>query len=74
MQVRLLVQMNLAALWLMKTCTFLMARPEITTEGAQSLRIMKLKCQMPNAKLYLKEATVIYGFHPLGARLPEKKL
>ena len=24
-----------------------------------------------NAELYLKEATVIYGFHLLGARLPE---
>ena len=38
---------------------------EITT-GAQSLRIMKMR----NAELYykeLKEATVIYGFHPVGA-------
>ena len=26
---------------------------------------------MPNAEFYLKEATVIYGFHPLAARLPE---
>ena len=25
----------------------------------------------PNAELYLKEATVIYGFHPIAARLPE---
>ena len=24
-----------------------------------------------NAELYLKEAKVIYGFHPLAARLPE---
>ena len=40
---------------------------EIMTEWAQSLRIMKMR----NAELYLKEATVIYGFHPLGARLPE---
>ena len=29
---------------------------EITKEGAQSLRM-----KMPNAELYLKEATVIYG-------------
>ena len=40
---------------------------EITREEAQSLRM-----KMQNAKLYLKEATVIYGFHPLAARLPEK--
>ena len=26
---------------------------------------------MRNAELYLKQATVIYGFHPLAARLPE---
>ena len=26
---------------------------------------------MRNVELYLKEATVIYGFHPLAARLPE---
>ena len=39
---------------------------EITKEGAQSLRM-----KMPNADLYLKEATVIYSFHPRGARLPE---
>ena len=25
---------------------------------------------MRNAELYLKETIVIYGFHPLGARLP----
>ena len=25
----------------------------------------------PNAELYLKEATVIYGFYLLAARLPE---
>ena len=41
--------------------------PEITTEGAQSLRMMK----MQNAELYLKEATVIYGFYLLAARLAE---
>ena len=40
---------------------------DITTEWAQSLQIMKMR----NAELYLKEATVIRGFHPLGARLPE---
>ena len=40
---------------------------EITTEGAQSLRIMNMR----NAELYLKEATVIYSSHPLGAKLPE---
>ena len=40
---------------------------EIMTEGAQSLWIMKIR----NADLYLKEATVSYGFHPLAARLPE---
>ena len=39
---------------------------EITKEGAQSLRM-----KMRNAKLYLKEALVVYGFHPLEARLPE---
>ena len=39
---------------------------EITKEGAQSLRM-----KMPNAELYLKEATVIYGFYLLAARLPE---
>ena len=33
---------------------------EITKEGAQSLRI-----KMPTAELYLKEATVIYGFYLL---------
>ena len=27
--------------------------------------------KMRNAKLYLKEALVVYGFHPLEARLPE---
>ena len=37
---------------------------EITKEGAESLRM-----EMPNAELYLKEATVIYGFHSLAARL-----
>ena len=31
---------------------------KITKEGAQSLRM-----KMRNAELYLKEATVIYGFH-----------
>ena len=39
---------------------------ELTKEGAQSLRM-----KMRNAELHLKEATVIYGFHPLAARLPE---
>ena len=39
---------------------------EITKEEAQSLRM-----KMRNAKLYLKEALVVYGFHPLEARLPE---
>ena len=39
---------------------------EITKEGAQSLRM-----KMPTAELYLKEATVIYGFYLLTARLPE---
>ena len=39
---------------------------EITKQGAQSLRI-----KMRNVELYLKEAVVIYGFHPLAARLPE---
>ena len=39
---------------------------EITKEEAQSLRM-----KMGNAALYLKEAPVIYGFHPLAARLPE---
>ena len=46
-----------------KTCTLLM---EITKEGAQSLRM-----KIPTAELYLKEATVIYGFYLLTARLPE---
>ena len=39
---------------------------EITKEGAQSLRI-----KMPTAELRLKEATVVYGFYLLTARLPE---
>ena len=39
---------------------------EITKEGAQSLRM-----KMPNAALYLKEATVIYGVYLLAARLSE---
>ena len=38
---------------------------EITKEEAQ--KWMK----KPNAELYLKEATVIYSFNPLAARLPE---
>ena len=39
----------------------------ITKEGAQSLGK-----KMPNAELYLKEATVyIYGFYLPAARLPE---
>ena len=46
-----------------KTCTLAM---EITKEEAQSLRM-----KMPTAELYLKEATVIYGFYLLTARLPE---
>ena len=60
----MLVQRNPAALGLTKTCTLLM---EITKEGAQSLHRMK----MPTAELYLKEATVIYGFYLLTARLSE---
>ena len=39
---------------------------KITKEGAQSLRV-----KMRSAELYFKEATVIYGFRPLTARLPE---
>ena len=39
---------------------------EITKEEAQSLRM-----KMPTAELYMKEATVIYGFYLLTARLPE---
>ena len=35
-------------------------------KGAQSMRM-----KMPNAELYLKEATVIYGFYLPPARLPE---
>ena len=38
---------------------------KIYTKGAQSLRM-----KMRNAELYLKEATVIYGFQPLPTRLP----
>ena len=38
---------------------------EITKEGAQRFRM-----KMPTAELYLKEATVIYGFYLLTARLP----
>ena len=45
-------------LWLTRTC--LSVPVEITKEGAQSLRM-----KMPNAELYLKEATVIYGFYLL---------
>ena len=47
----------------MKTCTFPL---EIMKQGAQSLWI-----KMETVELYLKEATctVIYGFHPLAARL-----
>ena len=40
---------------------------EIMTEWAQSLQIMK----MWSGELYLKEATVIYGFQTPGARLPK---
>ena len=43
-------------MWLMETYTFPM---EITKEGAQSLLI-----KMRNVELYLKEANVIYRFHP----------
>ena len=39
---------------------------EITKKGAQTLRM-----KMPNAELFLKEATVIYDFYLLAARLPE---
>ena len=39
---------------------------EITRQGALSLRT-----KMPTAELYLKEATVIYGFYLLTARLSE---
>ena len=48
-----------------ETCTLLM---EITKEGAQSLR---MKMPTARAELYLKEATIIYGFYLLTARLPE---
>ena len=41
---------------------------EITKEEAQSLRMKK---QLLSTELYLKEATVIYGFYLLTARLPE---
>ena len=34
-------------------------------------RSSKLAMKMPTAELYLKEATVIYGFYLLTARLPE---
>ena len=60
-----MVQRNPTALWLMKTNTFLI---EIAKQGAQSF---SLRIKMRNAELYLKEATVINGFHPLAARLPE---
>ena len=30
-----------------------------------------MRMKMRNAELHLKEATVIYGFHPLAVRLPE---
>ena len=46
-----------------KMCTLLI---EITKEGAQNLRM-----KMPTAELYLEEATVIYGFYLLTARLLE---
>ena len=39
---------------------------EITKEGALSLRM-----KIPKAELYFKEATVIYGFYLVAARLPE---
>ena len=38
---------------------------EITKQGARSLWI-----KMRNVDLYLKEATVIYSFHPLAAGYP----
>ena len=41
---------------------------EITKGGVQSLR---MKMGNAECKLYLKEDTVIYGFHPDAARLPE---
>ena len=59
------MQVKVAALWLIKMCTF---SKEITTEGAHSLQIMKMQF----GELYFKEATVIYGFHPLGARTSVK--
>ena len=59
----MLVQRNPVALGLTKTCTSPIV---ITKEEAQSLQM-----KMPNAELYLKEATVIYRFYLLAARLPE---
>ena len=42
---------------------------EITKEGAQSLRM-----KMPTAELYLKEATIIYGFYLLTAKIAQTKV
>ena len=39
---------------------------KIAKQGAQSLGM-----NMRNGEFYLNEATVIYGFHPLAAGLPE---
>ena len=39
--------------------------------GNYERRSSKLAMKMPTAELYLKEATVIYGFYLLTARLPE---
>ena len=39
--------------------------------GNYQRRSSKLAMKMPTAELYLKEATVIYGFYLLTARLPE---
>ena len=59
----MLVQRSPAALWLMKTGTIPM---EITNEGVLSFQI-----KLRNVELYLKEATVVYCFYPLAARLLE---
>ena len=39
--------------------------------GNYERRSSKLAYEMPTAELYLKEATVIYGFYLLTARLHE---
>ena len=51
----------------MKTYTFPM---EIMKQEAHK----SLQKKMQNVELYLKEATIIYGFRPLAARLPASKL